>query len=411
MRSAGPVALAAACLLTGAAAPAAAIQVQEEPAADASVAYTGEVAANVDGGLRRGVVGLGNLDATLRLNGDALLGWEGTTLFLYGLANHGGEPTELTGDAQVVSNIEAPDAIRLYEAWVEQNLAGPRLSILAGLYDVNSEFDVIDEAGLFLNSSFGIGAEFGNSGANGPSIFPVTSLGTRIQWHPTHQLYVQGAVLDGVPGDPDDPGATAIHLSSREGVLWVAEVGWLAHRSPRRRREDVRLGRAHVHEGIPWRVAVGAWQYTRRAERIAGDGRVRGRPGLYLLAEGRPHREDDGVQGLGAFVRLGVADGRTNRFARYAGAGLTYTGLLPGRDRDVAGIGVASAHNGEPFEEARRAAGEAIAGSETTFDLTYRARLSSRFVVQPDLQLVLNPDTDPALGHALLATLRVVVEL
>jgi porin len=48
-----------------------------------------------------------------------------------------------------------------------------------GLYDLNSEFDVIEAAALFLNPSHGIGPDFAQSGRNGPSIFPVTSLAIR----------------------------------------------------------------------------------------------------------------------------------------------------------------------------------------------------------------------------------------
>ena len=41
-------------------------------------------------------------------------------VFFYGLGNHGGRPSENVGDLQIVSNIEAPDTWKLYEAWFEQ---------------------------------------------------------------------------------------------------------------------------------------------------------------------------------------------------------------------------------------------------------------------------------------------------
>lgn len=398
-------------LLVGFADDAAATQAPGGGAVDASVAYTGEIAANVRGGIRRGVVGLGKLDATLRVDGGALLGWKGTSTFLHALATHGAEPSELTGDAQVASNIQAPDGVRLYETWIQTNLPDADLSLLVGLYDVNSEFDVAQEARLFLNSSFGIGAELGTSGVNGPSTFPATSLGARLRWHPTRRWYLQGAVLDGIPGDPSNPGATSVQLSSRDGALWVAEAGFAGSPGTDPGAPPPRLGRGHAHAGGSWRVAVGLWQYTRRAEQIGGGKRVRARPGGYLLAEGRPYRETDPEQGLGLFVRLGVADGRTNRFGAYAGGGLTYAGPVPGRDRDVIGVGVASARNGDAYASRRRnRGGRSASGAETAVELSYRARLVPWISVQPDLQLVLDPDTDPSLGSALLLTLRVAVE-
>lgn len=401
-------ALALVVLVLGSADGAAALQEPSAPRARFEAAYTGEIMANVRGGVRRGAAGLGKLDAIGHFDLDALLGWSGTSVFLYGLATHGDRPTELTGDVQVVSNIEAPAGVRLYEAWIQKNFAGPGVSVLAGLYDVNSEFDVTEEAELFLNSSFGIGAEFGASGVNGPSIFPVTSLGTRVQWHPTHQLYLQGAVLDGVPGDPDDPGSTAVHLSGNDGVLWTAEVGFLKHRNARGRPGDRELGRDHVHQGLPWRVAVGVWQYSRAMERIGGTGRVRGHPGAYLLAEFRPGRGAPASdRPLGVFGRVGLADGRTNRFGAYTGAGVTYEGAFPGRSDDVIGLGVAAAYTGDGYERMARKEGRPVSGAETTVELTYRLPVGSHLVVQSDIQWVVNPGTDPRRTSAVVPGLRV----
>jgi len=379
------------------------------PPVDLAAAYTLDLMANVRGGVRRGAVGLGNLDATALLDLEALAGWSGTSVFLYGLATHGAEPTELVGDVQVASNIEAPDGVRLYEAWIQQNFDGPNLSLLAGLYDVNSEFDVIEEALPFLHSSFGIGAEFGNSGVNGPSIFPVTSLGARIQWHPTHQLYLQGTVLDGVPGDPSDPAATAVHLSADEGVLWAAEVGFLEHSEPSATRGNPQVGRGHVHDGIPWRLGAGVWQYTRSSARIDGRGRVVGHPGAYLFAELRPGTGAERPERpLGLFARVGLADGRTNRFGAYTGGGITYEGVLPGRADDVVGLGVARAFNGDGYERALRERGEPVSSAETSVEITYRFRPLEQLQLQPDLQWISSPGTDPRRKSALMLGLRAI---
>jgi len=383
---------------------------REPEPVELELTYLVDLAANVTGGLQPGVVGLGNLDALALVDGDALLGWDGATLLLYGLGNHGGKVSGLIGDAQAANNIEAPAGVRLYEAWVQQNLPRVNLSVLAGLYDVNSEFDVLREAGVFLNSSFGIGAEFAASGRNGPSIFPVTSLGTRVQWHPGHRWYLQGAVLDGVPGDVGDPGATAIRLSAEEGVLWVAEVGYLGHSRPEDEIGEPELGRDHVHPHLSWRVSLGAWGYSTESEAIGGEGRVSSNPGVYAMAELYPYREGEGEQGLGIFGRVGLADDRTNRFGAYTGFGLSYRGLLPGRDEDVAGLGVATAYNGAAYEASRKEGGVPVTAAETTLELTYRARASSWLFFQPNVQLVIDPDTDPRIPDSFLLTTRVGIQ-
>lgn len=100
------------------------------------------------------------------------------------------------------------------------------LTLRFGLYDLNSEFDMSDSRSLFIHSTHGVGHDLGQTGENGPSIFPNTSLGLRAAWEPGANWRLLAAVLDGVPGDPDDPTRVRIHLSGEEGALNVAEAQW-----------------------------------------------------------------------------------------------------------------------------------------------------------------------------------------
>jgi len=59
--------------------------------------------------------------------------------------------------------------------WVEQRLAGDRIGLLAGRYDLNTEFYFLPSATVLINSSFGTGPEFSESGRRGPSLFPDTA--------------------------------------------------------------------------------------------------------------------------------------------------------------------------------------------------------------------------------------------
>lgn len=359
--------------------------------------YTGEVWRNVTGGLRTGYDYIDNLDLTVEVDAERLFGWRGATLFGYALMNTGADlSAEIVGDAQVVSNIDAPAAKRLFELWYEQSFRDDRASVKLGLYDLNSEFDVIETAGLFINSSHGIGAEFGQAGENGPSIFPVTSLGVRARYALTETFSIQAAVLDGVPGDPDDPSRTApFKFEDGDGALIVVEAGY---------RDDAGT-----------KLALGAWHFTARFDDVvATDARgepVRrdGNQGVYVLGERMIYREPaaDGVighrhrprrhlykgpdQGLSVFLRFGVADEDVNQFSHYIGTGVIYTGLVPGRDQDRLGVAAAIARNGEPFKERLRAAGEPRPGEEVSVELTYHLDLTDWLALQPDVQYVINP--------------------
>lgn len=367
------------------------------------LAYTLDGFSNLTGGHRAGTRFLDDADLAMTIDAERLLGWPGATLFLYGIGNQGGSPSELIGDLQGVSNIDAPDTWKLFEAWLEQRVWDGRLSLLLGLWDLNGEFDVIENAGLFVNSSHGIGPDFSQTGLNGPSIFPTTSLAFRARVRPSHAFYVQGVVLDATPGDPENPSGTHVHLYGDDGVLLAAELGYL-------------VGGATGSKLGPGKIAVGGYTYT-AAFACVHDSQADGSPlmrsgngGLYVLAEQMVYRESGGPdQGLALFVRTGIANQKVNQLGSYVGAGLVYTGLLPSRDEDRFGVAVASAINGSDFKQAQAERGTPVDDAEIAVEVTYAARLSSVFTVQPDLQYVIAPGTDPAVGNALVVGLRLGV--
>ena len=67
---------------------------------------------------------------------------------------------------------------------MQHNFQWSGVSLLGGIYDLNSEFDRLQAAGLFLNSSFGVTPEIAQSGETGPSIFPRTAAGLRLSVKP-----------------------------------------------------------------------------------------------------------------------------------------------------------------------------------------------------------------------------------
>ena len=355
-----------------------------------SATYTGETWANVRGGLRRGTRYLDNLDVTIEVDASRALGWSGATIFLYGLYNNDATLSdELVGDVQTVSNIDTNRAVRLYEAWIDQRLLSDRLSLRLGLYDLNSEFDTTDSRGLFINSSHGIGPDFSQTGRNGPSIFPVTSLSFRAEYKPNDNWLVRAAVIDGVPGDPERPARTAIKLGDGDGALVVAELNYLTGGS---------------------KLGVGYWRYTSRFERFAltpnEQDKRRGNDGFYFLAEQRLSRRADGEGGLVAFARIGWADAAFNPIHRYVGAGAVYTGPVAKRPDDQLGIAVGWVEFGRPYRRASGLAGGLSGPREVTTELTYRAAINDWLTLQPNLQYVFNPGGDTSLKDAAVAGLR-----
>ncbi len=354
-------------------------------AVSAEVGYVADLLRNASGGIRNGSAYLQNVDAILTFDLGRIFGSGGGTLFAYLLWNNASTFSDrYPGDAQVVSNIDVEQAFRLYEFWY-QHLFTERLNLKFGLYDLNSEFDAVDSAALFLNSSHGIIPTYSQTGENGPSIFPATSLTARLEWNSGNNL-VRYALLDAVPGDPDNPSATAVKLSSREGVLHAFE---------------------YTREFFgAWRMGLGAFSYSadfeaiRETDATGNPVRRDGNAGWYGFAEGATNTDADG-RSTSAFIRLGTANGALNPFDRYFGAGMVMSGFVPHRPDDQVGISMAMARCSADF---RAAAG--AESHETAFEFTYVLRISDILQVQPDLQYILNPGADPGLENALVIGVR-----
>ncbi len=315
---------------------------------------------------------IGNLGVGLTADAGALWGWTGTTLHVEALLNAGGKPNARLGSAQGISNIEVADsAARLYAAYVEHH-AADHASLLFGLYDLNSEFYATPASGLLVHPSFGIGPEFAQTGGNGPSIFPNLGLALRGKLDVGPSGYAQMALIDGVSGDPEQPGRTVIHLSRRDGLLWVAEAGW------QQREADA--------DG-PGRMGVGVWGYTRRDERMDGNGRKRNR-GIYAIAQGLLHA---GPQArTTGFLRLGWASPRVNSGDLGWEAGVTAEQPFGAAGPVAVTAGIAALRFGADERREQARAGSPLASRETAFEVSARWEPSPSVALQPFVQRILD---------------------
>lgn len=372
--------------------PAVAARAESPSSVGVEAAYTGEMMSLLDGGLKRGTRYLDNLDLKLAFDLERFAGVSGTRLFLYGLYNNGARFSEdLAGDGLIVSNIETGvQAARLYEAWLEHGGAWGSLKV--GLYDLNSEFDSLDAAGLFIGSAHGIGTDLAQTAENGPSIFPFTSLGGRLAAEIGDGLTIRAAILDGVAGDPARPKRTAIKWRKGDGALMIGETDW-------------RFGSA--------RLLAGYWRYTARYEdrllsAIAGAPReARGNDGWYLRGEARVSgAAAEGARRLDVFARFGRASGRFNAFSSFYALGAVYSGLVSSRPNDRFGLAVAWAEASRNARAAAALQSAPIHPREVVIEATYRLELADWLALQPDLQYVIHPSSAPNLKDALAFGLR-----
>lgn len=257
-----------------------------------------DVLANVAGGLETGWEAPGTVDAV----GEIVYRPGGGPVHrarAYLLGTLGGDFSEVRGgDVQILSNLEAPDTVILYEAIYELEARSGAAAMLVGVHALDAEFNVLERGQLQVNSSFGTDPTLSQAM---PSIFPVTAAGARLRLHSSGGGTLAMGVYDGTPGRPGDPYGTHIAFEDGGGVFAIAEAS---------------LARG---AGVTGRkLALGAWHSTARFDDPLGRPR-RANSGAYLIGE----RELGVLDGrLGVFGQLGIARGDRNVFTGYLGGGL-----------------------------------------------------------------------------------------
>jgi porin len=290
---------------------------------------------------------------------------------------------DLVGDGQVSSNIDAPDGLRLFEAWLSVPIAANTV-VKAGLIDLNGIFDVQEVGSLFIHSSHGIGPDFSQSGLNGPSIFPTTSAAVVAEWQ-GRGVALRAGLFDAVAGNPRRPTRTVVRFPGQSGLLIVGE--------------------GEIKIAASAQIQVGGWAYTRRFDNLrideAGEprGQVRSR-GAYALVEGHVGTFRD--RPINAWIRVGIADPDANPIGLYLGGGVAV-----GEGRSQWGIAMAHARLGSP---ARAPGATSTELAETAIDLTYVRAVGDHLTLQPNVQYVINPGWDRQLQDALVAGVRVTFQ-
>ncbi len=354
--------------------------------------YTGDAWRNMSGGHATGNRYLDNIDITLEANTGPVFGLENLRFFAYALHDHGNQLSDqLTGSAQGISNIETDGALRLFEVWTEWQMSSTPGSFRVGLYDLNSEFDSIETAGIFVNPSSGIGPDFSQAGRNGPSIFPNTSLALRYATKRGRWSF-QSAMLDGVPGDPDHPERTHVSLSNRDGLLLANEVNYQPANGSR--------------------LGFGYWRYTAAFEDLVATDEAdepltrHDNDGFYAIAESPYMFGRDKEVGTRFFVRVGATESRINPIEHYYGFGGVYNGRIGSRLSDQIGLAVSIAELGMPSIALMSEQSGKPWKRETIVELTYRADISGWLMIQPDIQYIQHPGMDRSTDSAWLIGLR-----
>ena len=372
--------------------------------------WIGEVFGNPSGGMGRGVISDGLFNVALDLNLDRMsddsffddMLIHTNALYVYGASLS----SSFVGDFSNTSNLAAYNSVRLQELWIEKAFWEKRVNLKIGNMAVDTEFFQSGSASLFINGTFGAFTFIASNVPNAP-VYPVASPGVRVQFLPTSNFYAMAGIYgQDLNSDPavNNQNGTRFALNSGSGMLIMSEVGYLVNQSPNDRglQGTYRLG-SFVHTD-------NSTTFASQANFANGTGNLQSAGssyGVYGVMDQQIYTH--GAEAISLFVRSGGAPGNSNFVDYYVDGGFNFTGFIPGRDNDIAGIAVARSHVSEDFSDSQVAEGLPPSTAETVLEATYKVQVAPWWSIQPDFQYIITPSAVQGSNNAVVVGLRTSV--
>jgi porin len=361
-----------------------------------SPVYTGEVMGNPSGGTKPGTIYDSSLNLPLTIDlGKIVDGWDGGTIYAnaFWIAGRSleGNYVNSIGDP---SNIAGYNTVRLQEFWFQQTFWHARGSLKAGLVAADTEFFAANASALFLNGSFGtfplISANLPN-----PPIYPMAAPAVRFLIQPVPQFYFQSGIFYGNSGaQNENRSGVDFHFKSRDGALILSEIGWLRNQSTGDTgvAGSYKLGSfVHTADFTGWQTGAGAGADY----------------GAYGIVNQELYRHEGKV--ISFFTRGGGAPADVNTVAWYVDGGFNFSGFIPGRPDDIAGIAIARSTISRDYSDAQVSTGTKSYHTETILEATYKLQLAPWWTLQPDFQYIFTPGGESGSPDATILGLRTTV--
>jgi porin len=342
--------------------------------------YTHDYVSNT-GGLKAGPRNIGALDIYLGSDLSKYTRVQGELMSHFTHINQN-DTRAAIGDAQGASNIDMPQQIdRIVDLWYQQNWSDSAKT-LVGIHDISTEFNVTESSLSFLNASFGASAEFSLAG---PSVYPVTSIGTRTQYFFNEEFNLKVGLYDANVGDEKTYKSFHTELGNHEGYMHISEL---------------------TYQNDDQHVAVAAWNFTRTHEKLGEDGNSVSY-GSYALYE-----KKIGTNTI-IFGRYGWANPLVSAIHSNLAAGAVYRGIFQTKQtNDEVGMGFSSVHfAGQHLKNIAAEENSSTTANETAYEVYYQFKPLKMLSLRPDLQYITNPSGLKNIKNAWATGLRTVVEI
>ncbi|MCX5696328.1 MAG: carbohydrate porin [Candidatus Omnitrophica bacterium] len=375
-----------------------------ERGVDISGSYVIDLLTNVTGGIREHRFRYdSSMGLDINVNLEKTYGLKGLQFHVSGVYRQGKNLADDIGNRFPPSSIYGSEEARLYNLYLEQAMFSDKVSLKVGRLGTGDDFAQSPLYWTFLTNSIDgcpitlpINFFF--------SVYPTATWGARLKVSPVSAFTWKGGIYhqDSKVGRNEAHGADFTWRSNK-GLLFIQEFSFL----PNQYKEA---------KGLPGNYKLGFFYSTGRFNDLYRDEnsnsyaltglaqkRRYGNYGLYFHADQMLYREPNSPdQGFTPFFVLVLQPSDVNEIPFFIDSGLTYKGLIPGRDQDVSGIGFAYGKWSRDLNKHQNDSGDAPQKYEMVIETTYKIALNQWLYLQPDIQYIINPkggnqDTNDAL--------------
>ena len=206
---------------------------------------------------------------------------------------------------------------------------------------------------------------------------------------PTSKFYVMAGVY-GMDNNSDpavnNKYGTRFALNGGSGMLVMSEAGYLLNQSPNDRglQGTYRVGSfTHTANYTTWQSQANFANGTGPLQSAGAN------YGIYGVLDQEIFK--NGEQTVSLFVRSGGAPSNTNFVDYYVDGGFNFSGFIPSRLYDTAGLAIARSHVSSQYSDSQVAQGSLPSTTETVLEATYKVQIAPWWSVQPDFQYIVNP--------------------
>jgi carbohydrate-selective porin OprB len=354
-------------------------RLEEEKGVKFDFHYVSDFLYNTEGGRQQRANYWERVRGTMDIDFGKLANLQGLSFHITGLWQGGVSSAGTLGSLAGPSSITSIHTTRLDSFWFQQDMFNKKLSVRVGQFAGQDFYGVQNLGGNYILEP--LGYAFGNLFNDYEQYDPVSGPAAEIKIAPIRQFYYRAMVSSGNrhPGIDDDNG---FHFVKHDSGVFLNEVGFMV---------DQPGGTTTKEKYYPGLYKVGS-SYNGGKFTDPFSGKVNGGNYLvYFMATQAVFRPEAGSN-KGLDVNFGAdfsPNEAYNMVDKQFTGGLSYTGLIPQRSKDIVSFGFVYSNVSDIFSSEFANSGllNPRLGSEKAFDINYLTQVTPWLILQPVVEV------------------------